>query len=122
MGTELVVDWLKVVWGRRRGGLRKTRNMDAFHGNLTEPVKKRLRSMNGDIVIIPGGMTSQLQVLDVVVNKPFKDNLRKRYTEWLLSTDHALTPTGRIQKPAVRLFFEWILQALVFLQRASSMA
>uniref|UniRef100_A0A672HC27 HTH CENPB-type domain-containing protein n=1 Tax=Salarias fasciatus TaxID=181472 RepID=A0A672HC27_SALFA len=114
METELVVDWLKVVWGRRHGGLRKTRNMlvlDAFRGHLTEPVKKQLRSMNGDIVIIPGGMTSQLQVLDVVVNKPFKDNLRKKYTEWLLSADHALTPTGRIQKPAVRLLCEWVLQA-----------
>ncbi|KAK6324489.1 hypothetical protein J4Q44_G00038310 [Coregonus suidteri] len=55
--------------------------------------------MNGDLVIIPGGMTSQLQVLDVVVNKPFKDNLRKKYTEWLLSGNHALTPTGKIQKP-----------------------
>ncbi|KAJ8358118.1 hypothetical protein AAFF_G00032710 [Aldrovandia affinis] len=41
--------------------------------------------MNGDLVIIPGGMTSQLQVLDVVVNKPFKYHLRKRYTEWLLA-------------------------------------
>ena len=56
-------------------------------------------------------MTSQLQVLDVVVNKPFKDNLRKRYTEWLLSDDHALTPTGKLQKPAVRLLCTWILQA-----------
>ena len=26
--------------------------------------------MNTDLVIIPGGMTCQLQVLDVVVNKP----------------------------------------------------
>uniref|UniRef100_A0A672HN09 HTH CENPB-type domain-containing protein n=1 Tax=Salarias fasciatus TaxID=181472 RepID=A0A672HN09_SALFA len=98
METELVVDWLKVVWGRRRGGLRKTRNMlvlDAFRGRLTEPVKKQLHSMNRDLVIIPGGMTSQLQVLDVVVNKPF----------------NALTPTGRIQKPAVRLLCEWVLQA-----------
>ena len=80
METELVVDWLKVVWGRRPGGLRKKRNMlvlDAFRGHLTEPVKKQLRDMNGDLVIIPGGMTSQLQVLDVVVNKPFKDNLRQ---------------------------------------------
>ncbi|KAJ8403318.1 hypothetical protein AAFF_G00355350 [Aldrovandia affinis] len=86
METELVVDWLKVVWGRRRGGLRKRRNMlvlDAFRGHLTEPVKKQVKAMNGDLVIIPGGMTSQLQVLDVVVNKPFKDHLRKRYTEWL---------------------------------------
>ncbi|KAK0153232.1 Pogo transposable element with KRAB domain [Merluccius polli] len=82
METELVVDWLKVVWGARYGGLRKRRNMlvlDAFRGHLTEPVKSQVRAMNGDLVIIPGGMTSQLQVLDVVVNKPFKDNLRKKY-------------------------------------------
>uniref|UniRef100_A0A668A962 HTH CENPB-type domain-containing protein n=1 Tax=Myripristis murdjan TaxID=586833 RepID=A0A668A962_9TELE len=114
METELVVDWLKVVWGRRRGGLRKKRNMlilDAFRGHLSDPVKKQVKAMNGDLVIIPGGMTSQLQVLDVVVNKPFKDNLRKKYTEWLLSGDHALTPTGKIQKPSVRLLCEWILHA-----------
>jgi hypothetical protein len=38
-----------------------------------------------DLVIIPGGMTSQLQVLYVVVNKPFKDELCRLYGEWLLS-------------------------------------
>uniref|UniRef100_A0A8C6PX15 HTH CENPB-type domain-containing protein n=1 Tax=Nothobranchius furzeri TaxID=105023 RepID=A0A8C6PX15_NOTFU len=114
MESELVVDWLKVVWGTRRGALRKKRNMlimDAFRGHLTDAVKTQLRKMNGDLVIIPGGMTSQLQVLDVVVNKPFKDNLRTRYTEWLLSGDHALTPSGKIQKPTVHRLCEWILQA-----------
>lgn len=49
--------------------------MDAFCGDLTNTVKTQLRKMNGDLVIIPGGMTSQLQVLNVVVNKPLKDNL-----------------------------------------------
>lgn len=114
METELVVDWLKVVWGRGHGALGNKRNMlvlDAFRGHLTEPVKTQIRKMNGDLVIIPGGMTSQLQVLDVVVNKPFKDNLRKRYTDWLLSGDHTLTPSGKIQKPAVRLLCEWVLNA-----------
>lgn len=63
-------DWLEVVWGRRSGALRNKRNMlilDAFRGHLTLAVKKQPHAMNGDLVIIPGGMTSQLQVLDVVV-------------------------------------------------------
>ena len=118
METGLVVDWLKVVWGARYGGLRKRRNMlvlDAFRGHLTEPVKSQVRAMNGDLVIIPGGMSSQLQVLDVVVNKPFKDNLRKKYTEWLLSGNHTLTPTGKIQKPSVRLLCELGLQLTIIL-------
>jgi hypothetical protein len=29
--------------------------------------------LNTDLVIIPGGMNSQLQIVDVVVNKPLKD-------------------------------------------------
>ena len=43
---------------RRRGALGKKRNMlvlDAFRGHLTEPVKKQVKAMNGDLVIIPGG-------------------------------------------------------------------
>uniref|UniRef100_A0A668AVM8 Pogo transposable element derived with KRAB domain n=1 Tax=Myripristis murdjan TaxID=586833 RepID=A0A668AVM8_9TELE len=66
MESGLVVDWLKVVWARRPGGLRRKRNMlvlDAFRGHLTEEVKKKVKEMNGDLVIIPGGMTSQLQVI-----------------------------------------------------------
>uniref|UniRef100_A0A8C5ADR7 HTH CENPB-type domain-containing protein n=1 Tax=Gadus morhua TaxID=8049 RepID=A0A8C5ADR7_GADMO len=118
MESGLVVDLLKVVWGARYRGLRKRRNMlvlDAFRRHLTESVKSQVRAMNADLVIIPGGMTSQLQVLDVVVNKPFKDNLRKKYTEWLLSGNHTLTPTGKIQKPSVRLLCELGLQLTIIL-------
>ena len=118
MESGLVVDLLKVVWGARYRGLRKRRNMlvlDAFRRHLTESVKSQVRAMNADLVIIPGGMTSQLQVLDVVVNKPFKDNLRKKYTEWLLSGNHALKPTGKKQKPSVRLLCELGLQLTIIL-------
>lgn len=33
---------------------------------------------------IPGGLISQLQVLDIVINKPFKDNYRKEYKYCIL--------------------------------------
>lgn len=114
MDGPLVVDWLKVVWNRRPGALLRQRAMlvlDAFRGHLTEQVKTNVRDNNTDLVIIPGGMTSQLQVLDVVVNKPFKDKLRGCYTEWLLAGQHALTPTGKIKKPCVSLLCSWIMTA-----------
>jgi hypothetical protein len=38
-------------------------------------------------------------VLDVVVNKPFKDHLKQFYFEWLLAVDHVLTPTVKIKTP-----------------------
>jgi hypothetical protein len=64
--------------------------------------------MNTDLVVVPRGMTSQLQVLDVVVNKLFKDHLKQLYSEWLLAGDHILMPTGKIKKPSVALLCQWI--------------
>jgi hypothetical protein len=77
MTEELMVEWLKEVWRRRPGALLKKRGMlilDAFMGHLTENVKTVASNLlNTDLVIIPGGMTSQLRVLGVVVNEPFRD-------------------------------------------------
>lgn len=114
MTNELVMDWVKVVWNRRPGALLRQRGMlvlDAFRGHLTPQVKKVLEDGHTDLVVIPGGMTSQLQVLDVVVNKPFKDCLRRQYTEWMMSGDKQVTPTGKLKKPSVALLGEWILTA-----------
>jgi hypothetical protein len=39
--------------------------------------------MNTDLVVIPGEMTSQLQVLDVAMITSFMDYLRQLYSDWL---------------------------------------
>ena len=99
MTKELMVDWLSVVWNKRPGALLKKRAMlvlDAFKGHLTTKVKTKIASLKSDLVVIPGGMTSQLQVLDVVVNKPFKDHLRSQYSQWLIAGNHSFTPSGKI--------------------------
>jgi len=47
---------------------------NAFQRHVTQEIKVTItgRSMNTDLMVIPGGMNSQLQVLNIVVNKPFK--------------------------------------------------
>jgi len=50
-------------------------------------------------VVIPLGMTPQLQALDAVVNKAVKDHLKQFYCEWLLGGEHVLTSAGRITSP-----------------------
>jgi hypothetical protein len=57
---------------------------DTFKGHLTHEVKKEMRKANTDLVVIPGTTTSQLQVLHVVINNPFKDDLWQLYNDWLL--------------------------------------
>jgi hypothetical protein len=100
---------------KARGLLRKwgLLVLDAFKGHLTPEVKATITGgfINTDLVVMRGGMTSQLQVLDVAVNKPFKDHRKQLYSEWLLNGDHALTPAGRIKKPSVTILCQWILTA-----------
>ena len=47
--------------------------LDSFR----DMVKRAFRRVNAAMAVIPGGCTSKLQPLDVVINKPFKDILRK---------------------------------------------
>lgn len=42
-------------------------------------------------------MTSQLQLLNVCSNKPFKDHIKCLYTEWMMSGEPEVTPTGRLK-------------------------
>lgn len=86
MTSDMMGDWQKVVWERRPGALRNPRSMlvlDAFRGHTTDSVKNRLQQHNCDLVVIPGGMTSVLQPLDVSINKPFKQYAREEYEKWL---------------------------------------
>jgi hypothetical protein len=112
--NELIMDWVKVVWKRRPGTVLNKHGMlvlDCFKGHLTQQVKEEMRKANTDLDVIPGDMTSQLQVYYVVVNKPFKDHLRQLYNDWLLEGNHALTPGGKLKKPSVIMLGEWILTA-----------
>jgi hypothetical protein len=116
MTNELMKDWLSVVWNGRPGVLLSNWRMlvlDAFKGHLTPEAKATITgsSMNTDVVVIPGGMTSQLQVLDVVVNRPFKDHQKQLYSEWPLTGYNALTPAGRITKHSVTLLCQSIVTA-----------
>jgi hypothetical protein len=82
--------------------------MDAFHGHLSDRIRNRLRNKNTNLVIIPSGMTSQLQPLDVSVNKPLKRLVHKHCDVWLNKGNHTLTPSGKIKRASASIIVEWI--------------
>ena len=46
---------------------------------MTDSVRKDLKEINVDSVIIPGGYTKYIQALDVCWNKPFKARMTELY-------------------------------------------
>jgi hypothetical protein len=72
-----------MVWGQQPGALLRRRSLlawDSFRGHLGDDTKRIFTEMKTDLAVIPGGLTSVLQPLDVSVNKQFKGNVRKQYT------------------------------------------
>ena len=45
-------------------------------------IKKSFGFSEAKVMMIPGVLTGYLQPLDVWVNKPFKDRIRKKYNEY----------------------------------------
>jgi len=115
MDTEGMKLWIDKVWRARCGGLERRRSLlvfDSFEAHMTDRVKRALKRENMNLAVIPSGLTSILQPLDISLNKPFKDGVRKRWMEWMANGIHELTATGgRQKKPSEELICSWIVDA-----------
>lgn len=79
MDTDLVLDWIDYVRRKMPGaslGLYSMLVLDAFQCDLEQRVKEKLAACHTDLVVIPGGMASQLQPLDMCMNKPVKNRFQ----------------------------------------------
>ena len=98
MDGDIMKVWIERVWRSRIGGLGRRRSLlvlDSFEAHKTEQVKRSFKSENTDLAVIPGGLTSVLQPLDVCLNKPFKDTVRQKWMTWLAEGIQELTAGGR---------------------------
>ncbi|RMC15171.1 hypothetical protein DUI87_07353 [Hirundo rustica rustica] len=77
MSTDLMKDWLNIVWNSRPGVLVHKRRMlvlRTLRGYLTPAMKNIIGAKNTALAVVPVGM-SQLWVPDVAESKPVKECL-----------------------------------------------
>ena len=84
---------------------------DSFRAHLTDEVKADLNRRKIDVAVIPGGLTPVLQALDRCLNKPFKDNVRRKYLAWMISGPFDYTPAGKKKAPSRNLVLRWVHEA-----------
>jgi transposase-like protein len=75
MNEQEMTYWIEKIWTKRAARLSNPRSLlvlDSFSAHIVDSVKNRFMEKNTNIAIIPGGLTSRLQPLDVSVNKSFK--------------------------------------------------
>lgn len=105
---DIIITWLQKVWQRNQQN-RRLLVWDAYRPHITPKVKKFLGvNMNTDMAVIPGGCTSKLQPMDVSLNKPFKDQFRQLYDEWLMNGAVELTRGGNRKAPPIITILNWI--------------
>ena len=78
MNESEMIWWVENIWTQRaRRGInpRSLLVLDSFTAHITDSVKNRFREKHTDLAVIPGGLTSRLQPLDVSLNKSFKSKV-----------------------------------------------
>ena len=64
---------------------------NSFEAHVTDTVKVSFKRKNTDLAVIPGGLTFLLQLLNLSLNKLFKDGVWK---QWMADSIHKFTDSG----------------------------
>ena len=84
MREETMLQWINEVLRPHTQRSPSLLVLDSFSAHITAKVRTALKKVNCYPAIIPGGCTSKAQHLDVAINKPFKDQIRKQWTHFMI--------------------------------------
>jgi hypothetical protein len=82
--------------------------LDSFKIHLLGSVADTIQKLGIEIEFIPAGCTGLVQHIEIGCNKPFKSNMKRVYTNWLMSQD-ADTP---FRSPSCQEVSAWIIEAV----------
>ena len=109
--------WISEQWGNifinppTTGSTGKILAADVHRVQQTDGVKALLKKKNTELVNVPPGCTSRIQLLDVSFNKPFKDVVRQQFEKHLEENLQRYTE-GKISASERRvLVTKWVAKA-----------
>ncbi|CAI7872919.1 unnamed protein product [Closterium sp. NIES-53] len=86
--------------------------LDSYRGPITQTVLQAYRTHSITPAVIPAGCTSQIQPLDVSINRCFKAAVRERYARWFMREGiHLKTKAGNLRRPPQPVVLQWITEA-----------
>lgn len=84
MTRELMKEWIRLVlvpFAEQYGNNNVCLILDSFQVHRDQSIANILQSLEIEVIFIPGGMTAELQPLDIGINAPFKHYLREATIE-----------------------------------------
>lgn len=115
MDEQKMSEWLKEVYVKRPDGFfHQSPSLliyDSMRAHLTDAVKAQVKKTNSVLAVIPGGLTKELQPLDIGVNRSFKAKLRAAWEHWMTEGEHTFTKTGRQRRASYATICQWIVDA-----------
>jgi len=85
--------------------------MDSCPAHISAQAKAFYRERALPVAVIPGGLTSTLQPLDLTVNRSFKAAVRRLWHAWMQRGDAALTSHNNARQPGLDQVVEWVKTA-----------
>jgi DDE superfamily endonuclease len=107
-----MLDWIERVWvpfAVKDGSKVLYLLLDSCTTHMTAAVREAFSRCNTEIDFIPPGYTSKLQMMDVGVNKPFKDRIRTEFDDWLVT--HIGDDDYANPKPKRENVAQWIVDS-----------
>ena len=115
MDEEKMSEWLREIYVQRPGGFFHAAPSlliyDSMRAHITDGIKKQVKQTNSVLAVIPGGLTKELQPLDIGVNRAFKARLRTAWEQWMTNGEHTFTKTGRQRRVTYAGICQWIVDA-----------
>ena len=111
MDEDVMKQWITKVWIVYTKKQPSLLILDSFSAHMTEAITSMFERFNTTVLVIPGGCTSVLQPLDVSVNRPFKDQLKKCWEKYMLEQSDLVSDAQNIKPPTKQHIVDWIDQA-----------